>query len=199
MEKFPLIVGNLGNFVAGVFHHNPKIKLEDDFLRLKTFIEKGKLPHDAAVIKNSKRSKEMKVEEVMTKTIGVATVATSLPEVAQMMADYDCGSIPVIEKEDDKRPIGIITDRDITIRTVAHKKDPLNMVAGEVMTDNIITVTPETNIEDCILKMEKAQIRRVPVVDDDGYICGMVSQADIALKAPPFETAELVKDVSMAA
>ncbi len=197
--KFPLIVGKLGNFVAGVFNRDPKSKLDDDFLRLKTYIEKGKLPHDAAANTNSKRSKEMKVQEVMTKNIAVATLNTSLHDVAQMMADYDCGCIPVIEKEEDKRPLGMITDRDITLRTIAHNKNPLNMNASDVMTDNVITVTPELSIEDCILKMEKAQIRRVPVVDDAGNICGMVSQADIARKAPPFETAELVKDVSMAA
>jgi len=141
----------------------------------------------------------MKVEEVMTKNIAIATVSTSLHEVAQMMADYDCGCIPVIEKVENKRPIGMITDRDMVLRTIAHNKDPLNMTAGEVMTDNVITVKPELSLEECILKMEKAQIRRVAVVDQEGNILGMVSQADIARQAPAFETAELVKDVSMAA
>ncbi len=141
----------------------------------------------------------MKVEQVMTKNIAIATVSTSLHAVAQMMADYDCGCIPVIEKDEDKKPIGMITDRDMVLRTIAHNKDPLNMTAGEVMTDNVITATPELPLEDCILKMEKAQVRRIAVVDLAGNILGMVSQADIARQAPAFETAELVKDVSMAA
>ena len=71
------------------------------------------------------------------------------------------------------------------------------MIAGEVMTDSVISVTPEISVEDCIATMEKNQIRRILVVDDAGNLSGIVAQADIARMAPPFETAELVKDVSM--
>jgi CBS domain-containing protein len=141
----------------------------------------------------------MKVKEIMSEVLAAATLNTSLHEAAQMMADFDCGCLPVIENEANKKPIGMLTDRDITLRTVAHNKNPLNMNAGEVMTDNVITVTPETSVEDCIAVMEKNQIRRVAVVDADGNLCGMVAQADIARKAPAFETAELVKDVSATA
>jgi CBS domain-containing protein len=141
----------------------------------------------------------MKVEEVMTRDIGIATLNTSLHDVAQMMAEYNCGSIPVTETSVDRRPIGIVSDRDIVLRTVAHNKNPLTINAGEIMTDNVITVTPDLDIQECIEKMEKAQIRRVVVVDDGGGICGIISQADIALHAPATKTAELVKDVSAAA
>jgi CBS domain-containing protein len=140
----------------------------------------------------------MKVQEIMTKVLAVATLNTSLHEAAQMMADFDCGCIPVIESEANKKPLGMLTDRDITLRTVAHNKNPLNMVVGEVMTDNVITVTPDASVEDCVAVMEKNQIRRVAVVDGEGNLCGIVAQADIARKAPAFETAELVKDVSAA-
>ncbi|HRH43796.1 MAG TPA: CBS domain-containing protein [Pyrinomonadaceae bacterium] len=141
----------------------------------------------------------MKVKEIMSEVLGVATLSTSLREVAQMMADFDCGCIPVIETEEDKKPIGMITDRDIILRTIAHNKNPLNMVAGEVMTENVVTVTGEMSVEECVIVMEKNQIRRVAVVDDAGNICGMVSQADIARDATATETAELVKDISAAA
>lgn len=141
----------------------------------------------------------MKVQEIMTKKIGVATLSTSLHDVAQLMSEFDCGSIPVIETEENKKLIGIITDRDITLRSIAHNKNPLNMVAGDVMTDNVVTVSPQAKVEACIFIMEKNQIRRVVVVDDEGNLCGMIAQADIARQIPAFETAELVKDVSMAA
>lgn len=141
----------------------------------------------------------MKVEEIMTKKVAVATLGTSLPDVAKMMADFDCGCIPVIESDADKRLVGILTDRDITLRAVAHNKNPLNMIAGEVMTDNVITAKPEESVEDCILTMEKAQIRRVAVVDESGNLCGIITQADIARNSPSLETAKLVKDVSIAA
>lgn len=140
----------------------------------------------------------MKVKEIMTENPAYAVLDTSLHDVAQMMMDYDCGCIPVLENAENKAPIGVITDRDITVRTVAHNKDPLNMVAGEVMTDNIVTVTPEMSVEDCITKMEGNQIRRIVVVDDAGNLCGMVAQADIARQAPAYESAKFVKDVSMA-
>ena len=197
--KFPPIIGKLENFAAGLFRRDPKSRLDDDVLRLKTYLEKGKLPHDAAINKKSKRRNEMKVQEIMSKVLGVATLNTSLHEAAQMMADFDCGCLPVIENEENKKPIGMLTDRDITLRTVAHNKNPLNMNAGEVMTDNVVTVTPDTSVEDCIATMERNQIRRVAVVDGEGNLCGMVAQADIARKAPAFEAAELLKDVSAAA
>jgi uncharacterized membrane protein len=190
--------GKLGHFVAGLFNRDPKSEMDDDLLRMKTYIEKNKLPRDAAA-KINERSNEMKVKEIMTKNPAYATLNTSLHDVAQMMAECDCGCIPVTEKAEDKKPIGMITDRDITLRTIAHNKNPLQMIAGEVMTDNVITITPEASIEDCVAVMEKNQIRRVAVVDEAGNLCGMVAQADVARQAPPFETAELLKDVSMTA
>ncbi len=138
----------------------------------------------------------MKIKEIMTPTPAYALVNTSLRDVARMMADYNCGCIPVIEFEENQTPIGVITDRDITIRTIPHGKDPLNMTVGEVMTDIVIKVTPEMSVEDCVATMERNQIRRVVVVDDDGYLQGMVAQADIARMASAFATAELVKDLS---
>lgn len=139
----------------------------------------------------------MKIKKIMTREPAFATVNTSLHEVAQLMAENDCGCLPVVDSNADLRPIGMITDRDITIRTVAHNKNPLNMIAGEIMTDNPITATPDTSVEECIRLMERNQIRRIAVVDDLGNLCGMISQADIAINARPRETAELVKDVSM--
>jgi uncharacterized membrane protein/CBS domain-containing protein len=186
--------GRFGHFIAGVFHRDPKSEMDDDLMRLKTYIEKGKLPHDAAV--NLKRRKDMKVAEIMTEKPIYATVGMSLPDVAQRMNEYDIGSLPVIESEQHRKLVGIITDRDITVRTIAHHQNPMMKIAGEVMSENVITVTPEMSVEDCCNKMENNQIRRIVVVDEAGSLTGIVSQADIAIKAPPFETAELVRDVS---
>lgn len=139
----------------------------------------------------------MKIKEIMTGNPVYATLNTSLCDVARMMMDYDCGCLPIIESEALKKPIGVITDRDITVRTLPHGKDPLNMVAGEIMTDIVVTVTPEMSVEDCVTTMERNQIRRVIVVDEAGNLCGIVAQADIARQASATKTAELVKDVSM--
>ena len=141
----------------------------------------------------------MKVNEIMTEHPAYVTIESSLHDVAQLMVEHDCGSLPVLENETNRNPVGIITDRDIAIRTVAHNKNPLHMIAGEVMTEGVITVTPDSSVEDCVVVMEKNQVRRILVVDDSGNICGIVAQADIARKGTATETAELVKDLSMSA
>lgn len=141
----------------------------------------------------------MKVREIMKADPAYATLDTSLHNVAQMMMDNDCGCIPVIENEENRKPLGVITDRDMTIRTIAHNKNPLNMIAGEVMTDGVVTVTPDTSIDDCVAIMDGNQIRRIIVVDEAGDLCGIVAQADVARHAPLFETAVLVKDISVTA
>ncbi|MGH9948829.1 MAG: CBS domain-containing protein [Pyrinomonadaceae bacterium] len=138
----------------------------------------------------------MKVNEVMTTNPAHCFDTTSLSDVAKMMAENNCGSIPVVDGPDTKKPIGTITDRDIAIRTVAHNKNPLTMVAGEVMTTDPVTVRDDASFEEACEAMENAQIRRILVVDKDGSCCGIVAQADIALNAGEHETAELVKDVS---
>jgi len=138
----------------------------------------------------------MKVKDIMTENPACCTTTTSLQETARMMHDYDCGCIPVVEDMDSKKPIGTITDRDITIRTIAHGKNPMEMTAGEIMTTQVVTVTPDTSVEECGNAMEKNQIRRVVVVDENGACCGMVAQADIAINADQDTAAEVVQEVS---
>ncbi len=140
----------------------------------------------------------MKVKDIMTENPAFCLTTTSLEETARMMNEYDCGCIPVVEDADSKKPIGTITDRDITIRTVAHGKNPMQMTAGEVMTTEAVTVTPDTSVEECCNIMEKNQIRRVVVVDENGACCGMVAQADVAINASENKTAEVVQEVSKA-
>ncbi len=140
----------------------------------------------------------MLVKEIMTENPACCTADTNLQEVAKMMVDNDCGCIPVVEDTTHNKAIGTITDRDICCRSVAEGKNPLEMSASDVMTKNVITVTPETSVEDCCNTMEDNQIRRVVVVDDEGSCCGMVAQADIANNASNNKTAEVVQELSKA-
>lgn len=140
----------------------------------------------------------MQVKEIMTENPACCTTTTSLQETAKMMIDNDCGCIPVVENMDNKKPVGMITDRDIAIRTVAVGKNPMQMTAGEVMTPQVITVKPDTSVEECTQKMADNQIRRVAVIDENGTCCGMVAQADIALDTTDSKTAEVVEEVSKA-
>jgi CBS domain-containing protein len=134
----------------------------------------------------------------MSKNPACCTADTNLQEVAKMMLDNDCGAIPVVEDNNHKRPIGVVTDRDITVRTVAKGENPLTMTAKSVMTKNVFTVTAETAVEECVELMEEHQVRRVPVVDENGNCIGMVAQADIAIKANDGDAEDMVEEVSKA-
>jgi CBS domain-containing protein len=114
--------------------------------------------------------------------------------VARLMVENDCGEIPVVNASG--APIGVVTDRDITCRTVAEGKNPLVMEAGDCMSTPCVTVAPDMSLEECCEALEENLIRRVPVVDEHGALCGMVSQADIARNAPKKETAKVVRKVS---
>ena len=138
----------------------------------------------------------MQVKEVMTANPACCTPNNALPEVARMMVDNDCGEIPVVENQERKIPVGVITDRDIVCRAVAKDKNPLELKVRDCMTKPIVTVTPDTSVEDCCRIMQEKQIRRVPVVDANGSCCGIVALADIALQARSGVAGEVVKEVS---
>jgi CBS domain-containing protein len=138
----------------------------------------------------------MQVKEVMTADPACCISESALQEVAQMMVDHDCGEIPVVENKETKRPIGVITDRDIVCRTVAQGINPLDLTVADCMTTPCVTVTPDMSIEECSRIMEENKIRRVPVIDADGCCCGIVALADIALHAKRGVAEEVVKEVS---
>lgn len=91
----------------------------------------------------------MQVKEMMTRNPACCTADTSLAEVAQMMIERDCGEIPIIEDEESRLPIGVITDRDIVCRAVADKRNPLDLTAADCMTKPIVTATPNMSLEEC--------------------------------------------------
>jgi CBS domain-containing protein len=138
----------------------------------------------------------MKVRDVMTADPACCTPDTSLREVARLMLEHDCGEIPVADSMDSKKPQGVVTDRDIVCRTVAQGRNPLELSARDAMTSPAVTVTPDTDLDDCANLMETKQIRRVPVVDAQGRCVGIVAQADIVRRAHDRMAAELVREVS---
>jgi len=109
------------------------------------------------------------------------------------MVDNNCGEIPVVDQSG--RLVGVVTDRDITCRCVAEGKSADTPVE-EVMSSSLVTVMPDASIDECCKKMEDNQVRRLPVVDDQGKCCGIVSQADIALHAGKEAAGDLVREVS---
>lgn len=141
----------------------------------------------------------MKIRDIMTRNPACGLPESNLVEIARLMVQKDCGAIPIVNNRDTMKPVGIVTDRDITCRSLANGKNPMDLTAKDVMTTVLLTLTPEASLEDCCELMEKNQVRRMLVVDEKGSCAGIVAQADIARIAPDNETVELVKDVSESA
>jgi CBS domain-containing protein len=130
----------------------------------------------------------------MTPDPACCTASTSVDEIAKLMVENNCGEIPILDAAD--HVIGVVTDRDIVCRVAAQGKNPIGHTAEECMSRSVVTVDPETPLDDVIATMEKHQIRRVPVVGDDGCCAGIIAQADIARTESEQEVAELVREVS---
>jgi CBS domain-containing protein len=118
---------------------------------------------------------------------------TSLLEIAHMMQQQDIGSVPVGEND---RLIGMVTDRDIVCRGVANGKDIAELTARDVMTKGIAYCKEENDIEEALELMEKHKIRRLPVIDENKRMVGILSLGDISHAATKDLTADMVKSVS---
>lgn len=138
----------------------------------------------------------MTVRELMTPNPYCATPDTGLQQVAQMLVDFDCGAIPVVETLESFRPVGIVTDRDITCRVVAQGENPIQLTARDCMSAPVLTVAHTDSVNTVLDIMETGKVRRVLVVDDRGRCCGIISQADVARHAPARVTVEVVRELS---
>jgi CBS domain-containing protein len=116
----------------------------------------------------------MNMMQIMTPAPACCVPDDRLSDVAALMVEYDCGGIPVVESVESLKPIGVITDRDIACRAVTEGNSALEKTVADYMSSPCVAVTPEASVEDCCQILEKHRIRRVPVVDDDGILCGMV-------------------------
>ncbi len=118
----------------------------------------------------------MKISEVMTRNVKTVTPDTTAQEAAGFMLSEDAGSMPVSEGD---RLIGMVTDRDIAVRGVAKGRGPETPVR-ELMTDQVICVREDDDVDDVASKMSETQVRRLPVVDEDDRLCGIVSLGDLS-------------------
>ncbi len=112
---------------------------------------------------------------------------------AKMMRDEDVGLAPIVEGQ---KLIGTLTDRDIAIRVVAEGKDPESTTVREVATTRLVTVDPEQDLDEALRLMAQNQVRRLPVVEEDGRLAGVVAQADVAKHASDEKTGDLVEQIS---
>ena len=157
----------------------------------------------------------LRCRDIMTRDVTVAARTTTLEEVARMMRDEDTGVIPVVEPGETNsdsvtevqrvpartqangRLVGLITDRDIVIRALADGQDARAVTAEAVMTTDLHTVRPNDRVIEAIRKMGDKQVRRLPVVDREGNLRGIISMADIALETEADrELGEALEEIS---
>ena len=135
-----------------------------------------------------------KVREVMTASVQCLGPHESVQQAARLMRELDVGSIPICS--DDLRPVGIVTDRDLAMRCVADGGDPTAMQIADVMEPALVTVDAEQSTDDAVARMAEYQLRRLPVVDKDGVIVGIVAQADLARQLPDQVVGNVVEAIS---
>lgn len=127
----------------------------------------------------------MKISEIMHKNPKCVTPDDTLINIAKLMKEGDFGAVIVKEGE---KPIGMITDRDIIVRALANGENPTNLKAKQIMTKNLITCHAKDSLEDTAQKMGSNQIRRLPVLDEQNQLIGILSLGDIALSEKGKET-----------
>jgi CBS domain-containing protein len=117
--------------------------------------------------------------------------------VAQLMQSENIGSIPVIENEQTQKLVGIVTDRDLALKIVAKGQDAKSTKVEAVMTRHIVTCRTGDDLQMALDAMAEHQLRRIPIVDDDDKIVGIIAQADVATRVNlPEKTAAMVKEIS---
>ena len=137
------------------------------------------------------------VRDIMTRDPQCVTANEMVGKVAKLMRDEDCGAIPVVAGESDKKIVGMITDRDIVVRVIAEGKNPSDVPVQVVMTKEIYSVKEDDSVESVFKVMSDRQVRRVPVVDKNNQLVGIVAQADIATESSDSQrVARTVQEIS---
>ena len=121
----------------------------------------------------------MRARDIMTKNPACATTNASAQQVAKLMEQNDCGCVPVLDANDNRKLVGVVTDRDLAVRGIAKGKSP-NTPIGELMSQDVTCVSADADVSEVERVMSDRQIRRVVVANADGACIGIVSQADLA-------------------
>jgi CBS domain-containing protein len=134
-----------------------------------------------------------RIREIMTSNPSTVEPDKTVVDAARIMKQEDAGVVPVTENG---RLTGMVTDRDIAIRVVAEGKDPQSTTVREVASKDLVTIDPQQNLDEALRLMAKHQVRRLPVVEEDGRLVGVVAQADVARQADDTQTGQVVQEIS---
>jgi CBS domain-containing protein len=133
------------------------------------------------------------VRDLMSSNPRSISSDSTVGEAARLMRDEDVGLVPVVDGD---RLTGTVTDRDITIRVVAEQKDPQSVQVREIASTDLVTIDPQQDLDEALRLMAQHQVRRLPVVEEDGRLVGIVAQADVARESDDTRTGELVEQIS---
>jgi CBS domain-containing protein len=133
------------------------------------------------------------IRDIMTANPSTIEPDQSVVEAAKIMKQEDAGVVPVTENG---RLTGMVTDRDIAIRVVAEGKDPQSTTVREVASKHVVTIDPQQDLDEALRLMAQHQVRRLPVVEEDGRLVGVVAQADVARKGDDTKTGQVVQEIS---
>jgi CBS domain-containing protein len=137
----------------------------------------------------------MTCAEVMTPSPTACQPQHTTVDAAELMRREDCGLVPVVSENG--KLIGVLTDRDIVIKVVAEGRDARNTAVSEVMSTDLVTCLPQETVETVMEQMATRQVRRIPIVERDGSLVGIVAQADIATRiGRTEETGQIVQAIS---
>jgi CBS domain-containing protein len=144
-----------------------------------------------------KRTEEVemakKISEAMTSNPCAIDTEKPVAYAAKMMRDEDVGFAPIVEGD---RLVGTVTDRDIAVKVVAEGKDPETTKVREIASTDLVTVQPDQDLDEALRLMAQHQVRRLPVVEEDSRLVGVVAQADVAQQAEPEKTGRMVEEIS---
>jgi CBS domain-containing protein len=120
----------------------------------------------------------------------------SVLDAAKRMEQLDFGAMPICGQDD--RLKGMITDRDIVVKVLAQGKDPATTMAGELAQERLVFIRADAPIEHALSLMQEHKVRRLPVLDEDKRLCGMLSEADVATHMPEAKTGQMVGAIAAA-
>lgn len=122
----------------------------------------------------------MLIREILPKNPILCTADAPLPEVVRLMMENNCPCVPIVESNVHKNPIGVVTEHDICLKSIAVGINPLRVTAGRVMNGYFETVSPETDLKECFSLMKKKNLRYLIIADENNVCCGTVNYDDVA-------------------
>ncbi|MFL5971451.1 MAG: CBS domain-containing protein [Gaiellaceae bacterium] len=137
--------------------------------------------------------KEHQIRDLMTDNPCAIDAEKPVAYAAKMMRDEDVGLAPIVQGD---RLVGTLTDRDIAIRVVAEGRDPESTTVRDVASTDLVTIDPEQSLDEALRLMAQHQVRRLPVVEEDGRLVGVLAQADVARHGDDSETGQVVERIS---